>query len=171
MQWLYVSNNDLDHQHRKNMSSWAGDNIQLGFSEPWLLLKHRGEERKTANYTKWLISDTWNMRLCCDWSGSFVTSSRHRDFRRHQRRTSRGWEMTHWTLGHQLSTENSAQNIWRLDGKMNVISLFFLALLADLSYYYIVWQLELIHVKTTRYHIKQLKRALVNHVMNWTKKI
>ena len=125
MQWLYVTNNDLDHQHRKNMSSWAGDNIQLGFSEPWLLLKHRGEERKTANYTKWLISDTWNMRLCCDWSGSFVTSSRHRDFRRHQRRTSRGWEMTHWTLGHQLSTENSAQNIWRLDGKMNVISLFF----------------------------------------------
>ena len=125
MQWLYVTNNDLDHQHRKNMSSWAGDNIQLGFSEPWLLLKHRGEERETANYTKWLISDTWNMRLCCDWSGSFVTSSRHRDFRRHQRRTSRGWEMTHWTLGHQLSTENSAQNIWRLDGKMNVISLFF----------------------------------------------
>ena len=100
------------------------------------------------------------MTLCCDWSGSFVTSSRHRDFRRHQRRTSRGWEMTHWTLGHQLSTENSAQNIWRLDGKMNVISLFFLALLADLSYYYIVWQLELIHVKTTRYHIKQLKKGV-----------
>ena len=105
-----LTNNDSDHQHRKNMSSWAGDNIQLGFSEPWLLLKHRGEERKTANYTKWLISDTWNMRLCCDWSGSFVTSSRHRDFRRHQRQSQRGWEMTHWTLGHQLSTENSANS-------------------------------------------------------------